>query len=122
MAVTEGDVRHIALLARLGLPKDVAGLVGQLNDILGHMDVLSKVNTKDVQPTAGIGAGGTPLRTDEGPPIPLARDRDDFAPAMRDGFFLVPRLATHEALGEERHEALGGDADSERVAGGARGA
>ncbi len=110
MAVTEGDVRHIALLARVGLPKDVAGLVGQLNDILGHMGVLSKVNTKDVQPAAGGGGGGTPLRTDEGPQIPLARGRDAVERAMRDGFFLVPRLATHEALGEERHEALGDDA------------
>ena len=116
MAVTEGDVRHIAILARLGLPDDVAGLVAQLNGILGHMEVLARVNTKDAQPTAGVGIGGTPLRTDEGPPIPLARDRDDFAPAMRDGFFVVPRLATHEALGEERHEALGIDSVTERGA------
>ena len=75
MAVTEGDVRHIALLARLGLPRDVAGLVDQLNGILAHIDVLTKVKTKDVAPTTGIGAGGTPLRTDDGEQIPLARDR-----------------------------------------------
>ena len=109
MAVTEGDVRHIALLARVGLPADVAGLVDQLNGILGHMDVLGRVKTKDAEPTAGIGAGGTPLRTDDGPQLPLGRDRGDFAPAMRGGFFLVPRLATHEALGEERRESLGDD-------------
>jgi hypothetical protein len=28
--------------------------------------------------------------------LPLARPRDAFAPEMREGFFLVPRLATHE--------------------------
>ena len=28
--------------------------------------------------------------------IPLARAREEFAPEMRDGFLLVPRLATHE--------------------------
>jgi hypothetical protein len=44
----------------------------------------------------GVGAGGTPLREDAGPPLPLARAREDFAPATRDGFLLVPRLATHE--------------------------
>jgi aspartyl-tRNA(Asn)/glutamyl-tRNA(Gln) amidotransferase subunit C len=109
MAVTEGDVRHIALLARLGLPGDVAGLVGELNGILAHMDVLARVKTTDVEPTAGVGTGGTPLRTDDGPQIPLERERADFAPAMRGGFFLVPRLATHEAIGEERHESLGDD-------------
>ena len=101
MAVTEGDVRHIALLARLGLPRDVAGLVGELNGILAHIDVLTKVKTTDVQPTAGVGAGGTPLRSDDGPQIPLAADRDTFAPAMREGFFVVPRLATHETVGDE---------------------
>jgi aspartyl-tRNA(Asn)/glutamyl-tRNA(Gln) amidotransferase subunit C len=109
MAVTEGDVRHVALLARLGLPADVAGLVRELNGILDHIDVLTKVNTTDVAPTAGVGAGGMPLRTDDGPQIPLARDREDFAPAMRERFFVVPRLATHEALGEERRESLGDD-------------
>jgi hypothetical protein len=31
-----------------------------------------------------------------GPQIPLARARDAFAPKMADGFFLVPRLSTHE--------------------------
>lgn len=110
MAVTEGDVRHIALLARLGLPDDVAGLVDELNGILRHMGALQRVNTKDVQPTAGVGAGGTPLRTDDGPQLELGRERSDFAPAMKAGFFLVPRLATHEALGEERHESPGGEA------------
>jgi aspartyl-tRNA(Asn)/glutamyl-tRNA(Gln) amidotransferase subunit C len=101
MAVTEGDVRHIALLARLGLPRDVAGLVGELNGILAHIDVLTKVKTTDVQPTTGVGAGGTPLRSDDGPQIPLAAHRDAFAPAMREGFFVVPRLATHETVGDE---------------------
>ena len=115
MAVTEGDVRHIALLARLGLPADVAGLVEQLNGILGHIDVLAKVKTTDVAPTTGVGAGGTPLRTDDGPQIPLSGERRDFAPAMRDGFFVVPRLATHEAVGEERHESLGDDSDAPRA-------
>ena len=113
MAVTEGDVRHIALLARLGLPTDVAGLVGELNSILGHMEVLARVKTADTAPTEGVGTGGTPLRTDEGPPIPLARDRASFAPSYRDGFFVVPRLATHEAVGEERHESLGDDSSGD---------
>ncbi len=122
MAVTEGDVRHIALLARLGLPADVGGLVGQLNGILAHVDVLTKVKTTDVAPTTGVGAGGTPLRTDDGQPLTLERDRGDFAPVMRDGFFVVPRLATHEALGEERHESLGDDSDEPSRPGGEGGA
>jgi aspartyl-tRNA(Asn)/glutamyl-tRNA(Gln) amidotransferase subunit C len=97
VAVTLDDVRHIAALARLGLTDERAqSLVAELNTILEHMDVLSKVDTKGVEPVAGIGAAGLPLRPDVGPPIPLAREREMFAPSMRDGFFLVPRLSTHE--------------------------
>jgi aspartyl-tRNA(Asn)/glutamyl-tRNA(Gln) amidotransferase subunit C len=101
VAVTIDDVRHIAALARLGLAGDRAELlVRELNTILGHMDALSKVDTDGVQEAIGVGAVGLPVRPDTGPPIPLARSLDAFAPAMRDGFFLVPRLSTHESAEE----------------------
>ena len=96
MAVTEQDVRHVAALARLGLePARVPALVQELNGILRHMEALAKVGTRLVDPVEGVGSSGMPLRTDGGPPYPLARPREEFAPATRDGFFLVPRLATH---------------------------
>ncbi len=99
--VTLDDVRHIAALARLGLSDERArALVGELNSILGHMDVLSKVNTEEVQPVVGVGASGAPLRADDGPAIPLAREIAAFAPKTADGFFLVPRLSTHEDAGD----------------------
>ncbi len=100
MAVSETDVRHIAALARLGLPDGrVGALVAELNGILGHMEVLARVNTHHAVPVAGVAAGGMPLRKDEGPPLPLSRAHDRFAPAVRDGFLLVPRLATHTRAG-----------------------
>jgi aspartyl-tRNA(Asn)/glutamyl-tRNA(Gln) amidotransferase subunit C len=40
-----------------------------------------------------------PLRADDAPPVVLQRAREAFAPATRDGFFLVPRLATHGEAG-----------------------
>jgi aspartyl-tRNA(Asn)/glutamyl-tRNA(Gln) amidotransferase subunit C len=98
MVVTIDDVRHIAELARLGLDPDRArNLVAELNAILGHMEVLSNVDTGGVEPTAGVGASGTPLRPDAGAPPQLVRTPQAFAPAMREGFFVVPRLSTHEA-------------------------
>jgi aspartyl-tRNA(Asn)/glutamyl-tRNA(Gln) amidotransferase subunit C len=101
VAVTIDDVRHIASLARLGLGDErAAQLVQELNTILGHMDALSKVNTGGVAEAVGSGAHGLPLREDGGPPIPLARSIDAFAPAVRDGFFIVPRLSTHESAEE----------------------
>ena len=101
MAVTIDDVRHIAALARLGLPEQRAGaIVNELNTILAHMDELAKVDTAGVQEAIGVGAEGLPVRKDLGPPFPLARSLDAFAPSMRDGFFLVPRLSTHESTEE----------------------
>ena len=42
---------------------------------------------------------GCPCGRMSGPPFPLARSLDAFAPSVRDGFFLVPRLSTHESHG-----------------------
>jgi len=96
VAVSEKDVRHVADLARLGLePARIDVLVGELNAILRHMDVLQAV---DPSRYSSLGDGrltALPLREDAGPQIPLARPREAVAPEMRAGFFLVPRLATH---------------------------
>jgi len=101
VAVTIDDVRHIASLARLGLTETrAAAVVNELNTILAHMDELAKVDTVGVQEAIGVGAEGLPVRKDLGPPFPLARSLDAFAPSMRDGFFLVPRLSTHESTEE----------------------
>ena len=110
MSVSAHDVRHIAALARLGLePERVPALVAELNGILAHMDVLSKVNTSVVEAVEGVGAGGMPLRADDVAPDALARPRESFAPETRDGFFLVPRLATHvttaDAAADEEGDA-----------------
>ena len=101
MAVTIHDVRHVAALARLGLTDEkAASLVQEMNTILGHMDALSAVDTTGLDAIAGVGAGGLPVRADRGMPVPLARTPDAFAPSVRDGFILVPRLSTHDAAEE----------------------
>ncbi|MDB4888045.1 MAG: Aspartyl/glutamyl-tRNA(Asn/Gln) amidotransferase subunit [Gemmatimonadetes bacterium] len=101
MAVTIQDVQHIAALARLALPPERAeATVRELNTILGHMDVLARVDTEGVQEAIGIGARGLPVRSDSDGPVPLARALDAFAPSLRDGLLLVPRLSTHESTEE----------------------
>jgi len=98
VAVTIDDVRHIATLARLGLTDArAAAIVAELNTILEHMDELAKVDTAGIEEAIGVGAEGLPVRDDKGPPFPLARSLDAFAPSVRDGFLLVPRLSTHES-------------------------
>jgi aspartyl-tRNA(Asn)/glutamyl-tRNA(Gln) amidotransferase subunit C len=101
VAVTPEDVRHVATLARLGLDDArTASLVAELNTILGHMEVLSRVDTSRVDPVVGVGAGGVIGQEDRGPSVALTRELTEIAPAIRDGFLLVPRLATHETAEE----------------------
>jgi aspartyl-tRNA(Asn)/glutamyl-tRNA(Gln) amidotransferase subunit C len=94
--VSLDEVRHVARLARLGLTDEQVGVVAHdLNTILAHMDVLSKVDTQGV-PEYTAADTVMPLRVDHGAAIPLDAPVESFAPEMRDGFFVVPRLATHE--------------------------
>lgn len=103
MSVTPVDVRHVARLARLGLDDArIPSLVDELNGILAHMDVLQQVDVSAVSDTP---VGQAPRRDDANPPDALQHARESFAPAMRDGFFLVPRLATHGALGASAEDA-----------------
>jgi aspartyl-tRNA(Asn)/glutamyl-tRNA(Gln) amidotransferase subunit C len=97
MAVTSEDLRRVAQLARLGVDAGrVDELTRELSSILSHMEVLSRVDTSTVPMTAGVGAGGTPLRPDVTVPCAIMPKIAAIAPAIREGFFTVPRLATHE--------------------------
>lgn len=103
MSVTREDVRHIARLARLEVGEDrIDALTTELAAILDHMRVLEGVDTAPSDPSAADDNRATPLRRDVGPPVPMANPVESFAPEMRDGFFLVPRLATH---GDETERA-----------------
>jgi aspartyl-tRNA(Asn)/glutamyl-tRNA(Gln) amidotransferase subunit C len=97
VSISLEEVRHIASLARLGITEDRARAIAvQLNGILAHMEALAAEDASDTAAASDAAGRGMPLRPDEGPPIALMRPPVDFAPAMTDGFFLVPRLATHE--------------------------
>lgn len=99
MAVTHDDVLHVAGLARLAVnPLRLDDLVRELNEILKHMEVLAEVDTGDASEDTsytGLPPTSTPLREDSSGPIPMSRPIESFAPSTRDGFILVPRLASH---------------------------
>ena len=55
MKVAEKDVSHVADLANLELSADErARMVRDLNSILGHVDSLNALDTKDVPPMAQV--------------------------------------------------------------------
>ena len=117
MSVSEQDVRNMAALARLGISElRVPALVDELNHILVHMDVLQRVDLSALDKNSAPGPG-MPLRPDVAAPVLLEIPREQFAPQMRDGFFLVPRLDTHGASGNSADEGANGDATDEGASG-----
>jgi aspartyl-tRNA(Asn)/glutamyl-tRNA(Gln) amidotransferase subunit C len=101
MSVTRDDVMKVAKLANISVDAGrLDDLARELSSILGHMEELNKVDTERVEPAEGLSSGGQRLRADHGPSDALVNAPATFAPEMRDGFIIVPRLATHEDSAE----------------------
>lgn len=101
MSITRADVTKVARLASIAVDESkLDALAAELGSILAHMEELSKVNTERVLPAEGMSSGGQRLRPDHGPSDGLTAATSDFAPEMRDGFLIVPRLATHDGSPE----------------------
>jgi aspartyl-tRNA(Asn)/glutamyl-tRNA(Gln) amidotransferase subunit C len=93
MSLTHDQVRHVAMLARLGLePGDEEFYAQQLSGILAHIDRLQEVDTDDIPPTAQVVEIVNPLRDDEPRPCLSQTDVLANAPAAVDGFFRVPSI------------------------------
>ena len=66
MKLSPEEVKHIALLARLGLSEDeVEKFQGQLSNILENFEILQNVDTTDVPPTSHPIALENVFREDE---------------------------------------------------------
>lgn len=53
--ISEETVKHVAVLARLGLtPQEVKKFSGQLSDVFEYMEVLEEVDTSDVEETSQV--------------------------------------------------------------------
>jgi aspartyl-tRNA(Asn)/glutamyl-tRNA(Gln) amidotransferase subunit C len=87
------DVRYVAHLARLHLADDeIARFQGQLEQILGHVRELEKLDVEKVEPTAHAMPVNNVFRKDEARP---GLDRDKAlanAPKERQGQFIVPKI------------------------------
>jgi aspartyl-tRNA(Asn)/glutamyl-tRNA(Gln) amidotransferase subunit C len=87
------DVRYVAKLARLALTDDEVERFGeQLDDLLGHVDSLAKLDVSAVPATAQVVESRNVERDDARTPcldreVVLAQ-----APQRAGGFFRVPRI------------------------------
>jgi len=93
MPLSKDQVRHVAMLARLGLePGDEDFYAEQLSGILGHIDRLQQLDTGDIPPTAQVVEIESRLRDDEPRPSLTQEEALANAPAAVNGFFRVPSI------------------------------
>ena len=90
MSLSTEDVRHMALLARIGLDEgEVERLSEQLSSILDHFTALSAVDTEGVEPTAHPLPLANVMRGDSvSPSLPRA-DALANAPEEEEGYIRV---------------------------------
>lgn len=93
--LTLDEVRKIADLARLELSDaELAALAGQLDAILGYIDLLREVDTTTVEPLAHALDVSNVFRDDEPAPSLPVEEALANAPARRlgkgEGFYAVP--------------------------------
>lgn len=98
MSVTHDDVLKIARLAELEVKEeDVPLLAEQMSRILDYVAQISGVPASEGVKPFVPGPDALRFRRDELKPWPLAFGPAEFAPAFKDGFFLVPKLGAFDA-------------------------
>jgi len=97
MSVTRDDVLRIARLAELEVEEDgLPALVDQMSRILEYIAQLSAATGSNGLRPFVPGPDAIRFRPDEVKPWPLAFGPEKFAPAFKDGFFVVPKLDQFE--------------------------
>jgi aspartyl-tRNA(Asn)/glutamyl-tRNA(Gln) amidotransferase subunit C len=93
MSLDRDQVQHIAMLARLRVADDeIADTVDKLSRIVDFVDQLSQADTTGVVPMAHPLDAAQRLRADV---VTESDERDELqknAPAVADGFYLVPKV------------------------------
>ena len=93
MAIDKETVKYTAHLARIELqPNELEKLSGQLHDILGFIDKLSRLNTEEVEPTSHILPISNVLREDKAQICLTAEKALENAPSKKGNFFSVPKI------------------------------
>jgi aspartyl-tRNA(Asn)/glutamyl-tRNA(Gln) amidotransferase subunit C len=92
-SISKETVRYVAGLARLELEdKELEQLSGQLQEILGFIDKLKKLDLKDISPTSHILPIKNVLREDQPQAsLPVEKVLSN-APQRQGNFFIVPKV------------------------------
>ena len=93
MSIDNQTVRKVSKLAKIKInEKEETKLIEELNNILGWVDELKKVNTEQVEPMLSVFNESMTMRKDE-----VSSETSDElilknAPKSKSGFFVVPKV------------------------------
>lgn len=97
MSVTREEVLRIAQLAELDVDEDtLPALADHMSRIIDYVAQLSAVPANGGVKVFVPGPDAIRFRPDEVNPAPLAAGPAAFAPAFKEGFFVVPKLGQFE--------------------------
>jgi aspartyl-tRNA(Asn)/glutamyl-tRNA(Gln) amidotransferase subunit C len=93
MKITKEEVLYVSHLARLDLDEEsIEKFAGQIDEILGYIEKLNQVDTRDVKPTSHAISLKNAFREDE-EKQPIDRELAlANAPEKEDGNFVVPKV------------------------------
>lgn len=93
MKISKKEIERIAILARLSLSEEEKELFGsQLGSILGYMEQLNGLDTKEIVPTSHVLSLQNVMREDlPGSSLPRT-DALMNAPSRTEQFFRVPKI------------------------------
>jgi aspartyl-tRNA(Asn)/glutamyl-tRNA(Gln) amidotransferase subunit C len=93
MSVTIKDVEKIATLAKLKFDgEELERLKGDMNQILGYIDVLNELDLTDIEPLENINEIENVLRKDEPTDCISTEEALKNAPARTGKYFKVPKV------------------------------
>lgn len=93
MSVDQATVRRIARLARIRISdNEVPKLEGELNHILGWIEMMDEVDTDNVEPMTSVVETTVRLREDVVSDGGYPEQVTGNAPATDENFFMVPKV------------------------------
>jgi len=97
LRITDADVLHVAGLARLNLEdSEISSFRKDLSAILDYMDMLTGIDTSDVEPTFNVRSITNALREDASFRLQTGGDSLLNAPKAERGVFVVPKVIEQE--------------------------
>lgn len=91
--IDKSTIEHVAKLARLEVEEtEIAGVVEQMNKIVGYVEQLAEVNTDGVEPTAYVVSERDALRDDVVVESLSTETALSNGPSVKKGHFAIPKV------------------------------